>query len=817
ATAQSARFALRRLRKRPGFTATAILSLAIGVGANVAIFTLVNAIMIRDVPLEDPERLFDLYVDNPDFRYQVLSYPDFDDARRATEDLLVGLAASRVAIAQTDREGSPETIAGEAVTGNYFSVLGIPALIGRPLLPDDDVAPGAHPVAVLSHDYWQSRYGGDAGAVGGEIRINGMAYEIVGVAPAEYPGNLRGLNPAFYAPRMMVNQLLGNPGDELQQRGNHANFVKGRLRPGVSLSEVEAALAGLAADLAQRDPPGWDPRNQFELVPTADVLMYPPIDNYIRASAWFLSVVVGLVLLLACTNLAGFLLAQAIDRRKEISLRLAIGATRGDLVAQLLTESLVLATLGGLAGLAVGAGLLRLLVGADLPLPLPITLDLSLDTTVLAYALAVSVAAGVFLGLLPALQSTRPDLASTLKEEGAGGGQPGKLRLRNAMIGIQVAVSTVLLVGAGLFLRSLQERAAIDPGFGREPAAVLSMVVSGQRFDEDEGRAYMRDLLARFERLPGVEAVGLTANLHLNQLSTSTTSFNVDGVDPPPDREAHPADNTVIDPGFFDAVGIRIVEGRNFDEHDLPDRRGVAIVNQTLAERFFPGTSAVGRMLRMGGDPEDDLEIVGVASNAKIRTIGEEPRTFVYVPLSQVYSWGGTVVARTSRDPEALAMEMLGEAQRFDPEFWAWEVKTMERHIGSMLIGAQLSALVLGAFAVLAMALAGIGLYGVVAYAVSQRTREIGIRLSLGADTRSVVSLLMQTGLRPVVWGGALGLLLALGVGRLASRLLYGVSTFDPLSLIGTLLVLALTALAAAWLPARRASRVSPSLALRNE
>jgi predicted permease len=537
----------------------------------------------------------------------------------------------------------------------------------------------------------------------------------------------------------------------------------------------------------------------------------------VRASAWLLSVVVGLVLLLACTNLAGFLLAQAVDRKKEISLRLALGATRGNLIAQLLTESMLLALVGGAAGIAVGVAILRVLTGADMPLPVPMTLDLSLDLTVLGYALAVSMAAGLFLGLAPAVQSSRPDVASTLKEEGAGGGQPGKLTLRNVLIGVQVATSTVLLVGAALFLRSLQETAAVDPGFGHDPAAVMTMLVSGQRFDEEAGRRYTREIVQEFERLPGVESVGLTGNLHLNTLSTSNTYFNVDGVEPPPDREGHIADTTRVDAAFFDATGIRIVAGRNFNDFDLPDKQRVTIINENLAERFFPEVDPVGRMLRKGEDGSEDLLIVGVASNAKIRTLGEAPRSFIYRPLSQDYTSFLTVVARTSRDPEAVAVEMLQAAQAHDPEFWAWETKTMERHVGGMLFPAQLSALVLSAFAVLAIALAAIGLYGVVAYAVSQRTREIGIRMSLGANAGEMVRMLMTTGLRPVLWGSLVGLLLSLALSRLAGTLLFGVSGFDPLAFLGTAVVLTLTALGAAWLPARRASRVSPSMALRFE
>lgn len=815
--AKSLRYAGRRLLKKPGFTLTAILSLAIGIGANVAIFSLVNEILLRKVPLREPERLVDIFLRTPDFPYNIFSYPDFDDLRDGTEGIFEGVLASRFAISQTERDGSIETLTGHAVTGNYFGLLGVDMEIGRPLLPEDDIAPGAHAVVVLGYDYWQKAYGGDSSVVGRDIRLSGRNFQIVGVAPATFTGNMRGIDPAFYAPRMMVNILQGNDYDELRARGNHSNFVKGRLRPGVTMAQAQTVLDGLAEHQSSLDLDNWDPQTDFHMVPTNEVLLYPPIDRFVRASAWLLSAVVGLILLMACTNLAGFLLAQAVDRKKEIALRMALGATRRNLIGQLLGESLLLAFLGGAAGIAVSVGLLRLLTGVDLPLPVPITLDLGLDLTVLGYTLGITILAGLALGLAPALQSSRVDVASTLKQEGAGGGQPGKLTLRNVLIGVQVAISTVLLVGAGLFLRSLQETATVDPGFGSDPAAVLTMLVPGTRFSEDEGRRYLDQLFERFERIPGVSDVGLAVNLHLNTLSTSGTGFNVDGVEAPEDREGHFADATAVDAGFFAATGIRITRGRNFNDHDLSDARKVAIINETLASRFFPIVDPVGRMLRMGDDEDSDLLIVGVASNAKIRTLGEAPRNFIYTPFTQSYSSFVTVVARTSADPSVLAIDMLGVARNFDPDFWAWETKTMERHLGTMLLPARLSALVLSAFAVIAIALAAIGLYGVVAYAVSQRTREIGIRLSIGADTASVVRLLMSTGLRPVLWGSLCGLALSLAVSRLLGGLLFGVGTLDPVSFLSATALLIATALLAALLPAMRAARVNPATALHFE
>ncbi len=808
------RYGARRLGRKPGFTLIAVLSLAVGIGANTAIFSLINAILLREPPLRAPEELVNLYISTPDFPYNTFSYPDFRDLRDETGEVFTGVSATRAILAQVDRDGAIEMLLGEAVSGNYFTLLGVEAEIGRTLLPEDDLDPGAHPVVVLSHGYWQGAFGGDPDVVGQAIRLSGRPYTVVGVAPVDYTGNLRGLEPPLFVPIMMTNELMATTRDEMEARGNHSIFVKARLKAGVSMAEAQVATEGVALRLAEAQTDDWDPRATFLLVPTEEVLLFPPFDRFVRAAAWLLMIVVGLVLLMACMNLASFLLAQALDRRKEIALRLALGANRRGLVGQLLTETVMLGLSGGVAGVVVAAGSLRFLLGTDLPLP--VTLDLGLDWTVLGFSLLISLIAGLFLGLVPALQSTRPNLASTLKDETVGARRSGKWTLRNALVVAQVTVSLILLVGAGLFLRSFQQVQSVDPGFGRDPAAILTVMVPGTRFTEDEGRVFARGMLDRFGQLPGVEAVGMIDNLHLNTLSTQSIGFNVDGVEPPPDREGHTADRATVDPGFYDAAGIRILRGRNFSDTDLPDRPRVAIVSEAMARRFWSSPDeAVGRVIRRDDDP--DLLVIGVAGDAKVRSLGEAPRSFIYVPYSQSYSSFLTVVARTSRDPERLALEMLATGRGLDPEFWVWETKTMDRHLGVVLLPARLSALLLSVFAGLALALASVGLYGVVSYAVSQRTREVGIRMSLGATPGGVVRLLMQSGLRLVAVGGVIGLTLALAVSRLLGRLLFGVASADPFTFVTVPAVLAGAAILAAYVPARRASQVDPVTALRAE
>lgn len=812
---QDVRYAGRRLAQSPGFTTIAVSSLALGIGANTAIFGLINAVLLEKPPFESPEQLVNIYMSTPDFPFSVFSYPDFEDMRDGTEDVFESVGATRIVLVQLDKDEGVESLPGEVVSGSYFPLLGIRAEVGRTLLPEDDTTPGAHPVVMLEYGYWQRAYGGSPDVVGQDIRLGGRPYTIVGVSPKEFSGTFRGLVPAVFAPIMMVNEIQPGGYNELEARGNHSYFAVGRFKPGATMAQAQASLDGLATHMKELDLEDFDPDTGFLLVPTKDVVIFPAFDVYIRAAAWLLLVVVGLVLLIACTNLASFLLARGVDRRKEIALRVALGASRRTLIGHLVSETLLLGLLGGVAGVVVAVALLRLLVTADLPTPIPVKLDLSLDPTVLGFCLIVSILAGVILGLAPAIQSTNPDVASTLRDESTGGGGRSRLTLRNLLVVAQVAGSLVLLVGAGLFLRSAQKVQGVDPGFGREPTAILSVLVPSSRYSEEEGRVFTRTLLERYRQLPGVEAVGLIGNLHLNTLSTSTMSLNVDGVEPPPEREHHSVDQTAIDPGFFDAAGMRILRGRNFNERDLPDSPRVAIVNQTMAQHFWPGQDPTGRMIRR--EDADDLMVVGVVSDAKIRSIGEAPRSFVYRPYSQAYQSFLFVVARTSMDPERTALEMLAAGRELDPEFWVWEAKSMERHLGIMLMPARMSALILSAFAVLALALATIGLYGIVSYAVSRRTREVGIRISLGADGSRVIRMLMGSGLKLVAVGSVIGLAIAFAAARLVSGLLFNVSSFDPMTFLFVPLLLGAAAMLAAYLPARRASRVDPASALRSE
>jgi predicted permease len=808
------RYSVRRLARSPFFTGVAVLSLGLGIGANTAVFSLVNAVVLRDLPYENPQELVDVYYRTPGFTHGVLSYPDFRDLIEASDDVFSGWAGSQLTLVQTDAEEGVRMLTAEAVSGGYFDVLGIRPLVGRLLGPEDDVAPGAHPVVVLSHGYWDRRFASDPEAVGTELRLGGRPYTIVGVAPREYRGIIRGLEPELYVPLMMYEALL--PGSNaFEERRNHSLFAKARLIPSAGIVQAQGLLDRATVDFRDRYPEAWTGADALVAVRTTDVIMNPMIDRVLIPASGMIMGVVGLVLLIACANLASFLLARATDRRREIAVRLALGAGRARLVGQLLTETVVLALLGGAAGIAIAVGSLRLLLTADLPLPLPITVDASLDGTVLAFTLTLSLMAGLFFGLAPSVQATDPDVSGTLRDEAAGGGRGRAARLRNALVVGQVAVSVVLLVAAGLFLRSLDASRRIDPGFGDQPAGILELVLPDERYPGPEATAFLDRLEDRIAALPGVRSVGATSNLHLNPTNTSTSEFVIDGVPPPEGQDFHALDFARIDEGYPVAAGLRLVGGRGFMRSDGPDSEPVVMVNEAFVKRFFPDGDALGRSIREydGGQ----VTIVGVVATARIRQLGEAPRPFVYGSLRQSRPTFVTVVASTSADPERTALAMFGEARALDPEIMVYSTKTMERHLAVMLLPRRLGAVVVSVFAVLALILATIGLYGIVSYAVSSRVREVGIRLSLGADAGGVAWMLTRSGIRLVALGGVIGLIASALVTRLLGRLLFGVPPLDPVTFLGVPVLFAVVATVASWVPAHRATRVDPVRALRSE
>jgi predicted permease len=823
--ARDVRYGLRSLRRHPGFTAMAVLSLAIGIGANATIFGVAHAVLFQKSPLAAPETLVNIYETEAGGRpFGPMSHPNIEDLRKGTTHVFSGIAASTFAVGQIDRGGTVGIVVGEAVTGGAFELLGIKPRLGRAIQHEDDVARGGHPVVMLSHGYWRRAFGEDPQVVGRTLLMGGRRYTIIGVAPADYRGGLPAVTPAFYVPMAMQDEVMGI--EMLDQRNFHNFSVKARLLPGVTRAQAEHAASLVAASLTAARPEGWGPGEQFALVPTADVQVLPGVDSLLRAAVWLLVAVVGLVLLLACTNLASFLVARALDRAQEVAVRRALGASRGALARQVLVESALLGIGGAAAGLVLALALLDVLLSLDLPLPYGMRLDLHLgldwralvDWRVLALTAGAGLLAGGLLGLVPAVQGTRADLGSALKTGSRGSDAPGSLRWRNVLVVAQIAMSLVLLVGAGLFLRSWQQTLTVDPGFGRAPTSILSVLLPVARSTpRDAAPQRVRRLLERFRTLPGVEAAGLVYPLPLD-FSSSHTDFTIDGRVPPSGREAFRAERAQVDGAFFDTAGMAIVEGRTFNDGDRRDSQPVAIVSRAMARRYWPDGGALGRILRRPDPAEPDLMIVGVASDINVRSLGEAPRDMVYEPYTQAEVLPGVIfVVRTATDPARMLLTLAAAGQQVDPDLRVMQTTTMSQHLAMSRLPSQIGAVFLSAFAAMGMALAAVGVYGMVRHTVAMRTREVGIRMALGADAGGVARLLTMHVVRLALIGGAIGVGASLLAARFLATMLFGVRTFDPVALIGAPLVLAVAAWLAAYLPARRASRVDPLAALRTD
>lgn len=808
------RLAFRRARKRPGFTLVALLSLTLGIGANSAVFSLVNAILLRRAPIPQPERIIEVYQRQTDFPYAPFSYPDYVDFRRATAKTFSQVSISEFTVVARDAGDHVESLMGELVNGDYFPLLGLRARAGRLLGPEDDVTPGGHPVVVLSHDFWQREFAGDPSAVGRTMRLSGHRYTIVGVAPESYSGMVSGIAPAVFVPVMMINQLQPDVRDQLAQRGNHSAFVKARLAPGASVAQARTVARAFTNEMLAQHPAQWPAGTDLSVIAMKDIAVNPMIDSVVVPAAAALMAVVGLVLLVACANLASFLLAQARDRRKEVAIRLAIGAKRGALVRQFLVEALVLATVGGVAGVALAGVALRAVLHADLPVPLPITVDVSLDWRVLAFSIFASAVAGVMFGLLPALQATRATVIETIKNENADGGPVRRATTRNLLVIGQIAVSLSLLITAALFLRSMQARAAVDPGFGHQPAGIVWMAIPADRYDSTQQRLLLERIETRMARIPGVLSVGATDNIWLNPLNQQGKRIRVAGATPPKGRTDFDVDFAAADSGYLASIGVNIVRGRGITAADTRDAPRIAVINEAMAQEFWPGKDPIGQTF---STDSETYRVAGVTRTTKVRSLGEEPRPFMLAPLAQEFSVTVMLVARTSGDAERTATQMLATLRAIDPGIMAIQVKTMEKHLAAMLLPARLGAMAFTLFAGLALALAVLGVYGVVSYAVARRTREVGIRLAVGAQPAALVRLLMKEGLTLVVIGTAVGLLLGVASAQVLHTLLFGVGSVDPLTFLGAPIVLMAAGAIAAFLPARRASRVDPASVLRAE
>jgi predicted permease len=808
---QDLRHGLRILLRRPVFTLVAVLSLGLGIGANTAIFSLANAMLWRRPPVADPDRLATLYtkdVKNPGF--SALSRLNWQDYREMSRSFS-GILGYQWAALNVQTGGEPAVSFGQLASANYFDVLGVRPPFGRGFRPEEDGDPGAHPVVVLAHRFWQERMGGDPAVLGRKVTINGSGYVVIGIAPEGFTGPDVGVEPQLWIPMSMYHQISPNRFfDWYQSRRALAVSAIGRLKPGVTLAEAQGEIGKLAKNL-ERDYLDDNKGRSVELIPLPQASIPPQIRQGLLTGTGLLLLVTGLVLLIACSNVSNLLLAQATARRREIAIRLSQGAARGRLIRQLLTESVLLALMGGAFGLLVSVWMQGLLPKLLPQGQFPVRVELPLDVRVLAFALGISLLTGLLFGLVPALRATETSLVPALKNQTDP--NAGALRgfgLQGALVAGQVALSLVSLIAAGLFIRSLGKAQHIDPGFPAEHLATITFDTDLQGWEKARAEQFHHDLCERVATLPGVAGAAL-AQAGPFQGAFGRTVF-LEGGDTSNDgvmMQVNP-----VGPGYFETTGIPIVAGRALAEADRADAPRVVIVNETMAKKYWPGQSAVGKRFHFFGDPP--VEVVGVARDAKYNNPGEDPQPYVYEPLAQRSMTAVTLIIRSSRAPESVLGTVQKEVRRLAPGM-PLLVATVPELIRQSLWGPKAGAMLLAAFGLLALGLATIGLYGVMSFSVARRSREIGMRMALGAREADVLGLVLRQGLTVVAAGMVAGLLLAAGLTRMASGFLFGVSATDPVSFGATSAVLLLAAFAATLVPALRAVSVPPSVALRYE
>jgi len=819
---QDLKFGVRLLAKTPGFTVIAALSLALGIGANTTIFTLVNAVLLNPLPFEDPAQLVSVFTTDERNRGTGLDFlqtspMNFKDLRDKNE-VFSGLTGHvGIPLNITGGTGQPEQIFGELVTGNYFSVLGARPQIGRGFLPDEDVTPGEKLVTVLGYGEWQKRYGGDPAIVGRTISLNGAAFTVVGVMPKGFKGTNAIGAPALWVPYMTYPQTTTGFFLELAAPNSRRGLVfniTGRLKPGVSVQQAEANLKTIARQLEQEYPNENKGRN-VTLVPLAQATINPGFrDNIVKAGG-LLMTIVGLVLLIACANVANLLLARAAARQREIAVRLSLGAGRGRLIMQLLTEGTLLAVIGGAAGLLLAYWAQGLLWSFRPPFLAADSIDLQPDMRVLMFTLAVSIVTGVVFGLAPAIQASRPDLVVELKEKtSAPTGSNRLFSLRNVLVSAQVALSLVALVGAGLFLRSLQHAQQISPGFDTDHLAVLSFDLGAQGYTEERGRQFQQRVLERAASVPGVQGASVASTVPLFAGGFARTVF-LEGQDSSDRRAGRLVQISVVGAHYLETVGIPLVRGRTLSETDQPNTPIAVVINETMAKRFWPDQDAIGKRFKFFGQDFFN-QVVGIAKDSKYNFIGEEETPFIYQATTQVYQPQLSLFVKAAQ-PSAVLGTVRGEVQQLDRNLPLTGVFTLSEIFGQALWAPRMAASLLAVFAGLSLVLSVIGIYGVMAYAVSQRTRELGIRMALGASRGDVLRLVVVQGLRLTLMGVAFGLAASLAVTRLIASLLYSVSPTDVVTFTVVPLLLASAALLASYLPALRATRIDPMVALRYE
>lgn len=808
---QDARYALRLLGRSPGFTAIALLSLAIGIGANTAIFSVADALLIRPLPgLSDPGQLVDIGRTQSGQGFDTTNYPNYLDVRaRATT--LSDVYAYRIEPLPMSLSGpdGAERVYGLMVTGNFFSVLGTHAQIGRTFTDADD-KPGQNAVTVISDKLWRTRFGADPAILGRVITITNKPYAVIGVAPRGFQGTTL-IQADLWLP--LSNHSTGAAGSMFTSRAIAWLVMGARLKPSVTVKQADAELRAIGAAL-EREYPKENEGRGFAVEATS---VFPGRISIIGGFIAVLMALVALILMIACVNLAGMLLARAAGRRREIAVRLAIGAARGRLIRQMLTETVVLFAGGCLAGLLLSRWLESALLSLLPELPFPIGVAIETDWRVLGFTLVLSLAAAVLCGIAPALQASRPDLVPSLKAQGFDGG-PTRLRLRNAFLVSQVTLALLLVIAGGLFLRALDRAVRIPPGFDQTHVDVVSLDLSLAGFKDAEGRQFAHDLLTRVRALPGVQHAAIAVDLPLDGDRMGFGDVRIPGEDPNiRHRRSAPVDWNLVSPGMFSTLGVRLIRGRDFSDADVDNAPKVAIVNESLARRLFGTEDAVGRTFEVSTEEtkKDVYTVVGIAADTHVVDLTGPIDPYVYVPLAQLYHSRVSLLVKTSGASAIPQVRSL--VRQMNPGLPVTNAMPLSDVTAIGLVPQRLAGTLAGALGLVGLLLAAIGIYGVTSYAVSRRTKEIGVRIALGADRQNVLRMVLRQGLMLAGIGVLIGLALGAFATQVLQSLLLGVSALDPLTFGGAALLFTGVALAASYMPARRATRVDPMIALRAE
>ncbi|HEX5073445.1 MAG TPA: ABC transporter permease [Gemmatimonadaceae bacterium] len=804
------RYAVRVLVKNPLFTGVVVVTLALGIGLNTAVFSVIDGLLLRPLPgTRAPNELVQLYRTYRGENFGSSSIPHYFDVRERSGNTFSGVMLWSFETMNLATGGRNERVLGVMASANHFSVLGVNAALGRTFVPAEDTGRGAHPVAVLSWSTWKGAFGGDPKIVGRTIVLNGRSYSVIGVAPQEFRGAQPLVIPAMWVPLTQYDDIRPGQRDGYTNRSSNSFNLVARLKPGVTLAQANAQMKALIAGLRAEHPQDYE-QSEINIVLQSEAGIHPTFRSAQVALSSVVMAVVGVLLLIACVNVANLFLARARDRAREMAVRISLGAKRSRLVQQLLTESLLFAGVSGLAGVGLAWWVIKLANRIQLPMSVDFSADLHLSPLVVAFAFGVSLLTGLLFGLAPALQATNPSLIPALKGEAPAG--QSRSRASKGLVVAQMALSIVLLVSAGLFLRDLQNVTTVDKGFVAENLLIADLAPGLQGYNRARSEELYRRLREKLADNPNVKAVGFVDNVPLG-LSENDSYVEIAGYTPSK-NENMSLQNTRVMPGYFEAMGIPLKQGRAFTEQDDTASVPVMIVNEQMAKKYWAGTSPVGKTVKYGGK---EHTVIGVVPTGKYQRLGEPPTPFYYLAQAQHWSQSMSIVIRTTGDPQVVAPLLRSAAASFDETLPVSDIRTMTRHLGIALMPARLAGAALGVFGLLGLVLASVGMYGVMAYTVSQRRREIGIRMAIGAAGGDVVGMIMKQGLSLVVVGAIIGIGGALAASRLLHGVLYSPSVIDPMTFAGVPLLLTGVAALASWLPARRASGVNPLEALRRE